>query len=556
MAIAQDKLTLQCDLCKNHNDVKWKCLECKEWLCFNCKTAHSNSKASKDHNVSSLIDADLAEQLQIQNKLCNVHKTESLCMYCKDCQKPLCLKCITSSDHKSHDFENLSDIVNRQVEDLVKFLDRVKKCELEGLKKSVQDIQRKQDLYDEEKQACINNVRRQGGQLKEAVDKIVETSIESLEQRSREDKSSSTKMKDVYVKQIADLRGKIQSFEKKIQSSNKIEIMNMSTEIKTSIQQHLDSITIKQSIHVKCPTFIHQTPDNKASDMLKQLLGYFDFEAEVRHVRRSSEHVVMATIPDKQSEMRIISRCQYGKESFYVSCCSPEVAWIGSGSKLTKINKDGTVMKSLKCGKYNITGLAKTKSGQLLFSTNDFSIDTLDSTETGTKTFCRTNSNYIGGICVAQDGDIYQCQFTRVVKMSPDGKEKQIIDFKDGKYADIRSAMFITENVNGDLWISSGDGRVCVVLSKDGKYKLCYSGPKGYMGLSKFCDVTHNKHGEVLICDYRGNNIHRVDKDGNFIQYLNTEDHGILKPAYISHDNHQRVVWISCGYGHIIVARY
>lgn len=93
MEKAQDELTLNCDIFVSLYVVKWKCLDCKEWLCYSCKTAHTKSKLSKDHHIDSLMDADIdslmdadaAEQLQIKHRLCTVHTIESICMYCIDC---------------------------------------------------------------------------------------------------------------------------------------------------------------------------------------------------------------------------------------------------------------------------------------------------------------------------------------------------------------------------------------------------------------------------------------------------------------------------------------
>jgi len=94
-----------CELCDKDSKVDFKCVNCQQILCFDCKNVHLRSKASMDHEInpvntintgqSKSNDFNMTERTQGQNgyhhdtanNLCHLHPKRMALLFCKDCSE-------------------------------------------------------------------------------------------------------------------------------------------------------------------------------------------------------------------------------------------------------------------------------------------------------------------------------------------------------------------------------------------------------------------------------------------------------------------------------------
>ena len=105
-----------CDQCKERES-SGKCRECDEFLCHNCIDAHSMTKLTKHHKVTSLKTLKTSSLDAFHKKqTCQVkgHEGQQYSFFCDSipCRVPVCTLCVltTHTDSKGHDVRNLNDV--------------------------------------------------------------------------------------------------------------------------------------------------------------------------------------------------------------------------------------------------------------------------------------------------------------------------------------------------------------------------------------------------------------------------------------------------------------
>ena len=95
---------------------------------------------------------------------------------------------------------------------------------------------------------------------------------------------------------------------------------------------------------------------------------------------------------------------------------------------------------------------------------------------------------------------------------------------------------FITENNNGDIVVSDRGRNAVVVTTDRGAYRFSYMGigPRG---------ICTDVFSHILVCDEYTKSVQMLDKDGQFLSYLLTEQSpGIIKPYSLSYDIHNHCI--------------
>ena len=100
-----DKSIWFCNLCQGRSNVEWKCLSCQLLLCNTCKSnVHSKFKLADTHIIIDVKDIGTSIEdsyTEIEYGKCNLHKNKETCLYCRDCSRLVCLKCV-SETHQQH----------------------------------------------------------------------------------------------------------------------------------------------------------------------------------------------------------------------------------------------------------------------------------------------------------------------------------------------------------------------------------------------------------------------------------------------------------------------
>ena len=106
--ISQGQEVVECGLCQN--PVSFFCRRCWLNLCDSCVPVHLRVKSEFGHDV-----VDYAIKDDDDVCLCDSHPENKCSAYCKKCDVPICILCV-SIKHRSHEISELHD----KVEDLLK----------------------------------------------------------------------------------------------------------------------------------------------------------------------------------------------------------------------------------------------------------------------------------------------------------------------------------------------------------------------------------------------------------------------------------------------------
>ena len=130
---------VKCTNCDENNHADWFCTNCNEWLCEECKIAHTRVKLTKDHSI--LFKTAVKQQQQQQqaktsvekqnktntNVYCSIHSKEKLFLYCETCDLLTCRDCQLSSRHKEHKYKFINEAAAQQRLQFQLYLDKLKK---------------------------------------------------------------------------------------------------------------------------------------------------------------------------------------------------------------------------------------------------------------------------------------------------------------------------------------------------------------------------------------------------------------------------------------------
>lgn len=115
------QVPVRCQLCVSETKIKWKCVHCSLLLCSKCKEIHLKATNSSDHKIVDIKDVrpqDESKEILSFNEINCPDHTDNLCvLYCKSCDTPICIKCVTKT-HKGHnlvDEDEYNDELNENI---------------------------------------------------------------------------------------------------------------------------------------------------------------------------------------------------------------------------------------------------------------------------------------------------------------------------------------------------------------------------------------------------------------------------------------------------------
>lgn len=122
---------------------------------------------------------------------CNSHFTQTCLFYCKDCNIPTCVTCVTS-DHRKHNFISLQDFLNEKKENISNEIQELETTSLPELKRHTSGVDRekyKQTIskISVHEELICKAVREAGTNLKSLVHKQMKENLEKTEKNTLEE---------------------------------------------------------------------------------------------------------------------------------------------------------------------------------------------------------------------------------------------------------------------------------------------------------------------------------------------------------------------------------
>ncbi|KAK3709330.1 hypothetical protein QZH41_006928 [Actinostola sp. cb2023] len=128
-----------CSASATHSPALWYCFDCNRLLCDECLSNHS--VFNKEHKVASSSDLKNVQDLEAiltRESICKTHSSQSMDLYCKDCEVLICRLCLKDG-HKDHKTLTLQEITAIKKDLLSKNLDLIEKLQCNAKEKKQQE---------------------------------------------------------------------------------------------------------------------------------------------------------------------------------------------------------------------------------------------------------------------------------------------------------------------------------------------------------------------------------------------------------------------------------
>lgn len=195
----------QCTSCDDKSSADSYCLNCNEWLCSVCVSAHQRVKVTKDHIIQSKSTrsdpkpetTDIPPNPNKEKPLfCKMHTQEQLRLFCANCDKLTCRDC-QLVEHKDHRYQFINEAATKHRDTLKKLLQYLQ-INLGLLKETIVDVEKVSDgLSDQEKEL--------EGEIKNAFDSLINSIKVRQENLVKELKQLVVSKQSLLAKQKKDL---------------------------------------------------------------------------------------------------------------------------------------------------------------------------------------------------------------------------------------------------------------------------------------------------------------------------------------------------------------
>ncbi|XP_078322991.1 uncharacterized protein LOC144622241 [Crassostrea virginica] len=508
----QGQEAVECKSCRK--PASFSCRPCGVNLCDPCVLLHSHDivdYVSKDDDVC----------------LCDSHHETKCSAYCKTCNVPICILCV-SIKHKSHEISELQDIIDELLKVII--------CGNDRLQSFRDDLQRVLDhtaktasslssVYERKK----DEVTARGEDWKKKIENHVKKLHKELDDLKKENKAVLLKQK----KEYENLIGKIDEMNRK---STKLLHSKNVTEMQKFRSVITEQNTLKEFTQYTFPTFYKCKIDE---NHLQKYFGYI----EKMHERKISLLKEKISIPDPDSDRKVLevpsvssvidpgfpASKKYNTRLYDMAVTDDQKVWMGGESNELKLfDLQGHLHHTVTItaqGMYICMYNKQVVYSEVLNKTvkkisDDDTVVTMFTTDDWTPF----------GITGSASGDLLVCLLkddqSKVVRYSSAGNVLQEIQYDSQCQPLYQDAYYIAENVNGDIIVTDFKMRKVIAVNGLGIFRYSYSGGKSASS------VATDSVGHVYVTDFKDDKIHMLDRDGRFLRHINPEG-GIKEPRAV-----------------------
>ena len=506
MPTSQGQDIIRCQLCPN--PVEHHCNLCSVNLCVNCVSKHLTDR-SKRHEVVDFIhkkeELILPECISHDKKLCEV--------YCNDCHEPTCVLCVTTT-HNKHDIIDIKSIIENLKKRIAADVEEMENTILPKYKKDFGIVNSSKEF-----DKIINAIQDQEDNICKVVREISSQLKDKVAKQKRKFEQKKNEVQSTVAKEREELDSVMKMNKSIFKSSDAKRILKY----RSNIEQFRGG---SKQMQISYPMFLSGTVNR---NQLQAMFGSIQrpsnlgIDGKPGMQKLISNPVVVSTI-----------QTPYGKntELWRILCGEADKIWIsGKDKKIYQIDQSGSILQTVSVSD-NVGALSLSVNKKLIFS----------AAWPDTKVY-RYNGNvvrtvfYLGqwcprGLYHSANGNLLVSMRsvdktqTRVVRYSGTTEIMVIQNDRQGKplfsVCD-QYVLLLTENGNGDICVADYAGKAVVVVSASGELRFKYQGNispkpnyKSFGPLTIATDV--NQH--ILINDYTNDIVHVIDKDGNFLRYI------------------------------------
>ncbi|XP_062575715.1 uncharacterized protein LOC134237602 [Saccostrea cucullata] len=513
---AQD--VMRCDLCETAV-VQMHCDTCLVNLCTACVGKHMISDQSINHKVVTF---------QTRNSMplypgCVTHNKERCKMYCKQCDIPVCTKCIASDEHLGHKLSEILQILNEKRDKIIQEQTELNDMIYPTYQDTASDVQNRMSQLEKEYGDLSTDITKHGEDWHREIDKLVKKLKAEVNEMKNTQLQTLQKHLDEINKVMSDIKNDVNSLEDAFACKDISKVYS----VKSDIEKYR---TLPPKTEPSFPKF---TPGRIEEDLSKL------FGALSSSFLTSDKHgYIMRTIQKSPPVKQLLDEPEtitidtgYGY-LYDVACLSDKKIWTSGGDgtmKLYSINH-GSLLKSVttKSG-YTPSNIAITKSWDLVYTDDYYKTVNIVKNEKIEEMIRIQNWNPLG-VCSTSSGDLLVIMVsddnkqTKVVRYSG-STEKQTIQFDDKvkHFYSNSHDKYITENKNLDICVSDNGAGAVVVVNQAGKLRFRYTGHTPAPKNKPFNPqgITTDSQSHILTADVNNHCVHIIDQDGQFLRYIN-----------------------------------
>nr|XP_019926568.2 uncharacterized protein LOC105337167 isoform X2 [Crassostrea gigas]XP_034327027.1 uncharacterized protein LOC105337167 isoform X2 [Crassostrea gigas] len=507
-----------CDLCQQ--PVSFFCRRCGINLCDPCVTIHLRVKSTNVHEI-----VDFASKDDYDTCHCDSHPKNDCSAYCKTCDAPICILCV-SIKHKSHEMAELSDKIEELLKVIAKENDRLQtsKHELEKiLGHTTKLLSSISSIYKQRK----DEVTARGEEWHKQIEETVKKLHQELDDMQKEHETVLQKQK----KQFEEMIGKVDEMNGKTIRLKKSKNVK---EMQTFVPVIQNRKILNEFSQHSFPSFYECKID---PNYLQSYFGYVEkmqenktslLENEFKERELSGRR--MLDVPTVTSVIDTgFPADEYNNRLYDMAVTDDNKVWMGGESgelKLFDLQEHFHHTVSTTCLGMFLCMYNK----QVVYSDQpNTAVRMISDTDTVVTMFT-TGDWKPYGVTSTASGDLLVClrkdDQSKVVRYSSTGTVLQEIQYDSQCQPLYKQVLYITENVNGDIIVTDLKKNVVIAVDRLGIFRYSYSGKD-----SKFfaCSVATDSVGHVIVTDFQGNKIHILDRDGRFLRYIIPEG-GIKDP--------------------------
>uniref|UniRef100_A0A8W8JBL2 B box-type domain-containing protein n=1 Tax=Magallana gigas TaxID=29159 RepID=A0A8W8JBL2_MAGGI len=536
--MAQHYLVCGTEDCKRN--CQFYCNPCHQRLCERCRDEHQESPDTKDHEVVPYKQ----RKPQLPEEKCNLHPKRNVEILCKECNVPLCAKCIFMKEHTGHQLDDLEE----------KYAEKVAFCRSEILKIQEYYLPTSQGLKKEIKEDVMtikktmddirNSIKAEADSLKELVDKVTSDKLEEankIEETLLKTLNSQEKTYEDYTEYLEKLLKEFHSYK----SIDNIRVL---------FSEDFENLKIQSIPETTQPVLPEFTAGHFDKDEVSKLLGSVNFpntKPDNRRIKPMENASTQLKLTGKQTRRGVEESdvkptlslsSSVTKVREYTVPGVDRVYHISSGKsgKLWFSDCDGnlvqTDLKGNQVQKIQTSGGSQgyhtvTQDGDLIYTDRKNKvINRIKQNNTVTE-FIKTgdwepisiHSSHINGdilVGTRKDGE------AKVIRYNKSGEEIQNIQRDDKGHELYSDPHYITENINGDICTSDFNKQAVVVVNKSGEHGFSYTGQGSTFFPYGICS---DLLGHIIVCNgFPGNkSLDIIDQDGQFLSLLLTSQQWI-----------------------------
>ncbi|XP_062597796.1 uncharacterized protein LOC134259212 [Saccostrea cucullata] len=513
--VTKQREVKKCSQCQGKPE--FYCKTCIQNLCATCEGKHVIDLDTKYHDVVAY--RAKAGDFIIPEK-CEIHPHKIYKSWCHSCEQPIRITCRGHQNHKMLDIRLVYKTSRQKYREKIIHIKSdllpYDKVIMDWLKTCVNaDIETLKVDVSSSKQSIIEKAQR----LKDRMDANLSKSVIRI---------------DNYIKCIMEQR-KEQTIKKIISIIQKYEhTYELSANMPVQFLLSFKKISIPNRLEIKDSFAIIFHEKIKTLDVNEFLFNCKVVERQKRRVESGqmlqlmSKPVLQKYVPLK----KLPCAC-------HISCVTSEKVWVSFNNNIMLINIEGDIL----CHVIDVIDTftygvhCVNKDDDMIYIDRNHCISVISSDHTSRDILvrkpelwtplCIYSSPFTGDLLVGMGTGYEEKSLkytnTKVSRYNTLGHNIQTIQYNDTGENLYYHPTYITENGNRDIVMS--DFWCIVVTDHNGRHRFTYTGHPS-LPVDKFTPygICTDALLNILVCDLHHTAVHLIDKDGQFLSYLLSEE--------------------------------